>query len=175
MEIQQFWISGYEGKYSITQFGEVYSHKNRWNKLNTPRKRTPVLGKVGYYMVSLYKNNKEENKYLHRLLAETFLPKEPHQNFVNHIDGIKTNNALANLEWCTQKENNLHSFRTGLNIALRGTEPGEKCPSSKLKEKDVIEIRKLYPEVSSKELASRYGVTDVNIRMIFNRKTWKHI
>lgn len=175
MKTQNFWIKGYEGKYSITQFGDVYTHQDRWNELETPRRRTLVLGKNGYYVVSLYKDNKEERHYLHRLLASTFLPKEPHQDFVNHLDGVKTNNALANLEWCTQKENNQHGFRTGLNRGLIGTKPGEKCPSSKLKENDVLEIRKLFDGKNALALAKKHGVTSANIRMIINRKTWKHI
>lgn len=175
MKKQFFWIRGYKNKYSISQNGDIYSHSNRWGILNCPIKRKHVLGKNGYYVISLYNKNCENRMYVHRLLAETFLIKPAGRNFVNHKDGNKKNNALTNLEWCTQKENNLHGFQIGLNKPLNGTKPGENCPSSKLTNIKVLEIRKRFTGKNAISLAAKYKITSANIRMIIKRKTWKHI
>jgi hypothetical protein len=74
------------------------------------------------------KKGKRREITIHRLVAETFLPKIAGKTCVNHIDGVKTNNRIDNLEWCTRKENNLHAYRTGLNtgLSIEATEKGVK-------------------------------------------------
>lgn len=69
-----------------------------------------------YFQVSLWKENKSKNYYVHRLLAETFIPNPENKPEVNHIDGNRQNNALENLEWCTRIENVAHAMKTGLKI-----------------------------------------------------------
>ena len=63
--------------------------------------------KTGYYSVSLwnYKNKRKINKYIHRLVAEIFIPNPDKKAFVDHIDTNKNNNSVENLRWVTQKEN----------------------------------------------------------------------
>lgn len=78
----------------------------------------PVIGSWGYPQVTC--NGK--STLLHRMLAETFLPQPKTSSDlldVNHIDGIKTNYDLANLEWATRQENCLHAYRTGLRTDNR--------------------------------------------------------
>lgn len=62
----------------------------------------------GYERVEVYRNGKYNSEYVHRLVAETFLPRHPLRNEVNHIDGSKDNNNVSNLEWVTRKENVIH-------------------------------------------------------------------
>ena len=70
------------------------------------------LNSKGYVQIV---GEKQQRFLLHRLVATAFLPTpEPHQTHVNHIDGNKLNNSVANLEWCTPTENNLHARQTGL-------------------------------------------------------------
>lgn len=95
-------INGYE-LYEVSNLGNV-----RRTKVLKPR-----LSGSGYYVVSLCINGKPKNKYIHQLVAKTFLNK-PDGFVVNHKDGVKTNNKLSNLEWITQSKNISHSYDIGL-------------------------------------------------------------
>ena len=91
-------IEGYEGLYQISPEGEVYSYyKNRL--LN------PVTNSSGYKVVLLYKDKKPTLFYVHRLVAQAFIPNPNNLPQINHLDEDKTNNNVSNLAWCTCKEN----------------------------------------------------------------------
>ena len=100
-------IKGWEGLYEINKNGEVRNAKNK----NT------IVGDInncGYYRVSLYNQGQSKRYFRHRLVAEHFLDKPEGKDFVNHIDGDKSNNSLENLEWVSQSENEKHAFENGL-------------------------------------------------------------
>lgn len=117
-------IPGYEGFYMISNKGRVKSVEH---KVRNPhvlgdgeyrtvpeRIRKPNIMK-GYHCVALIVNKHTKVYRIHRLVAEAFIGAQPtpeHQ--VNHIDGIKANNTVENLEWVTPKENTAHAIRTGL-------------------------------------------------------------
>lgn len=103
-------IKNFEGIYDIDENGNVYSH--RTNRVLKNVFRPPY----GYMTVSLYDsvNKKTCSTYVHRLVAETFLPKPSGRKEVNHKDGDKSNNILSNLEWCSSSENIRHAFKNGL-------------------------------------------------------------
>lgn len=105
------YVVGYEGRYAITDGGQVYSFlTHKW--LRTP------IGKRGYPNVNLRDSNGHVRlRCVHRLVAEAFIPNPLNLREVNHIDGNKTNNNVSNLEWCTPKENVAHARRTGLHIS----------------------------------------------------------
>lgn len=93
--------------YSITEDGKVWSHViNRFIKHQ--------INKYGYLTVKLCNNGKCQHKSIHRLVAEAYLPNLELKKEVNHINGIKTNNNLYNLEWATRKENANHAWKNGL-------------------------------------------------------------
>lgn len=69
----------------------------------------------GYIQVNYFLNGKRQYRYIHRLVAEAFIPNPENFPWVNHIDGVKNNNTAGNLEWVTPSENTSHGFRTGLN------------------------------------------------------------
>lgn len=95
--------------YKISNFGRVYS------KLNNHLLKTNIINS-GYIRVTLrLKNNKSKDYLVHRLEMITFRPIDNYEILqVNHIDGVKTNNYIGNLEWVTQSQNIKHAYETGL-------------------------------------------------------------
>lgn len=87
----------------------------------------------GYKQVKISTNNVKKSVLVHRLVAETFLPKVEGKEYINHKDGNKLNNTLCNLEWCTMKENKKHAIDNGLWVARKGFigKRGNDCKTSK--------------------------------------------
>ena len=96
-------VVGYEGLYTVSDTGLVYSCKSDRLMTNT------IRGKNNYLCVHLSKDCKGKIHNVHRLVAEAFIENPKNKEQVNHIDGNKLNNNLNNLEWVTAKENCLHS------------------------------------------------------------------
>lgn len=69
----------------------------------------------GYYVFSVGKGVTSKTWPVHRVVAITFIPNTEDKPQVNHIDGVKTNNNINNLEWCTNSENQIHAYKFGLN------------------------------------------------------------
>lgn len=93
--------------YDVYEDGRVYSYY---------RKRFLIGDNIGgYIQYTLYINNEAKRYKAHRLVAMLFIPNPNNYPVVNHIDGNKQNNTIANLEWCTQYHNNKHARDTGLN------------------------------------------------------------
>ena len=101
-------INGYNGKYLITSDGRVLNALKGTVMTPKPTKR-------GYVAVKLYGSDGFKSVKVHRLVAEAFIPNPLRKDQVNHKDGVKDNNKVENLEWVTQKENNIHAIRNGLN------------------------------------------------------------
>ena len=99
-------VAGYEGVYQVSSFGNVRSRTK--SRLYFRKLRPSFLGK-GYLGVTLYKNGKRKKRYVHRLVAETFIPNPLNLSDVNHKDRVKTNNTISNLEWKTSQENTLYN------------------------------------------------------------------
>lgn len=117
----EFWkpIQGYEGLYEISIIGVRSLQRSvARNNSTLPVKQKllkPIIGKIGYYVVTLSKNNNCRPYYCHRLLSSHFIfNKHPEKKFVNHKNGNKLDIRISNFEWATQAENNLHAYATGL-------------------------------------------------------------
>lgn len=154
-------IEGYEGLYQISNMGNVKSLK-----YGKERILKQTINSRGYYCVNLYLNGKMKTHKVHRLIALAFLPNPDNLPQINHINGIKTDNRIENLEWVTAKENVRHAFDAGLQYF------GEKHGSSKLTNAEVLAIRShLVYRGSGKLLAKKYGVTKGQISHITLRKS----
>lgn len=106
--MQEIWkdVKGYNGIYEVSTFGRIKSHQK--HRGTTERILKPRHVKDGYLMVALYKNKIPKNLSVHQIVAETFISNPFHYSEVNHLDGIKTNNFVYNLEWCSHHDNILH-------------------------------------------------------------------
>lgn len=116
-------IKEYEGFYQVSNLGNVKRIEHNVSIFRNGRIEKRVLNerllepwksRKGYMKVALRKNNKNHEKFVHRLVAETFMPMQDETLQVNHIDTNKENNTLNNLEWCTCKENIRHAYVNGL-------------------------------------------------------------
>lgn len=106
--------------YRISSEGEVYSTKGRSSQL---RKLTPSLTIRGYRTLDLYYNGYRQKRYLHRLLAEAFIPNPERLKDVYHINGDKRDNSLANLSWGTQADTTRVSRLARRAMALNSPQP----------------------------------------------------
>lgn len=89
--------------YKVSNLGNVKNIKR--NKLLKPDK-----DRYGYLNYTLYNNGKAKTFKAHRLVALHFIENTQNKQHVNHIDGVKTNNEVSNLEWVTPKENEFHKY-----------------------------------------------------------------
>lgn len=177
-------IKGYNELYQISNFGRVkskttlvYKQSNGVSKKPTFYSKKAKIVAItdngrGYKISSLSKNGRK-NHYIHRLVAEAFIPNPDKKPQVNHINGIKSDNRVENLEWVSCLENLHHA----LDNNLRDTK-GEKSPTAKLSEIQVLAIRRLYrinPNFNKSAVARKLNVRDTTIHKIINNERWKHL
>ena len=113
------------GKFEVWDNGTVY----RINKYGA--KTLCTISRTGrnknYCTVSCRLDGKQKHFYVHRLVAEAFIPNPLNLPQINHIDGDPTNNHVSNLEWCTPKQNIDHAYQNGLMNPYINSEPCKMC------------------------------------------------
>lgn len=154
--MKEIWkdIVGFEIHYEVSNLG------------NIRRKKSKRLRRIDYATIYptilLSVEGKHKTFRVHRIVANAFLPKEDGKTHVNHINGDKQDNRFENLEWVTQAENNLHSYRIlGRESAMKGKVP----PNKKIVNADIPEMDRLNKSgVSTVEIGKMYGINDSTIR-----------
>lgn len=157
-------VKEFEGLYEVDEEGNVYSIRT------TCSRRRKVLkaysNGCGYLKVNLYDQEGNcKKKYIHRIVAEAFLPNPLHLKEVNHIDCNKRNNSVSNLEWCDRKSNLQHSYEHGRKRTC------ENHGSAKLNWLAVHDIRTKM--LSQKQYAEKYHISISNISAIQTNRIWK--
>jgi hypothetical protein len=147
-------VKGYEGLYAVTTLGRVWSYRRKiWIK--------PWPTRCGYYLVRLCNKGLEENPSLHRLVAMAFIPNPENKSQVNHINGVKDDCKVSNLEWMTARENMQHSADMGFN----------KCNKLSYHEKELICHLYWTTDTKKAELAKLFTVTPSAINYIIKTYT----
>lgn len=159
-------VKGFEDCYEISNLGNlrtkerlVKHYKGGFRKYKAQVKKTRLNHK-GYLRCNLKKDGKRYDFSVHRLVAIAFLKKDKERELVNHKNGIKTDNRLENLEWCTQEENVKHAVKTRLI-------------KTKLTDKEAMEIKN--SKLSNRKLAKQYGIDSTIVWRIKNGKAYKHL
>lgn len=110
----------FEGFYEISNLGRVKSIAKFHNKRDGTVQRNTKYGKIlkqsntQYAHITLRRNGENFTRLVHRLIAIHFIPNPENKPHINHLNGIKRDNRIENLEWCTTSENVRHAFDTNL-------------------------------------------------------------
>lgn len=152
-------IEGFS-KYLVSKDGKVCSVKNKKERKQTRNNR-------GYYLVNLSRDDGVfKNLSVHRLVAKAFIPNTENKPCINHINSIKTDNRVENLEWCTYKENSIHAWKNGKNIPMaKGLNKGRGWNSKKIQ---CIETGDVYNTII--EAAEKYKVNACHISAVAKGK-----
>ena len=162
------WVDGYEGLYMVSDQGRVMSvPRGTGRSFFSGRVLKQGFGNSGYLHVALCRDGKMKTKEVHRMVATAFIKRPRNKTEVNHKDGIKTNNVVSNLEWVTRSENIKHSYA---NLPRKQYDHFHKV---KLTDEKVAEI--MNRSGTNAEIASIYGISDVMVGRIKNKKAWRHI
>ena len=164
---EEIWkdIPNYEGCYQVSNLGRVKS-------LNYKRTCKEVILKTGqnsqgYLRVVLRKDGNSITNKVHRLVMLAFIGESDLE--VNHINGIKADNRLENLEYCSRSENIQHAYDTGLRAR------GENHYGSKLTRACAERIKYGHQGMTQRAIAEIYGIDQSIVSVIRSGKTWKHI
>lgn len=168
------YIPGFEEMYSISNRGRVKSHaryrKGKSGNLTFLKERILKPGTTaGYLRVVLYKNGKQKNFLVHKLVLLAFRDPCPPDMECCHNDGNPLNNRLKNLRYDTRTSNCQDRKLHGTNVA------GEKCNKAKLTWEEVKKIRRLYAtgNFTQRELGEMFEVNQPTIGYIVRNETWR--
>jgi hypothetical protein len=157
--------------YSASRCGKIISY----HRLE-PFELKQADHRQGYKKVSLKTSAGIKNKLVHRLVLEAWVGPCPDGCVTNHKNGIKTDNRLENLEYCTQSENMAHAYGYGLS-PKPPIRKGSECLLAKLDEQKVLALRAEDDRKPGylKRLAKKYKITPSAASKILLRRTWTHI
>lgn len=160
-------IKGFENEYEISNQGNLRSkdrfvkhYKEGYNRFYKGSIKKVRLSSDGYLKCNLKKDGNRYDFRVHRLVAIAFLSNNQDYELVNHINGIKTDNRVENLEWCNAEQNMLHAIKIRL-------------VKTKLTDEEVIEIYN--STLSNRKLGIKYKINASIVWRIKNKKAYKHL
>lgn len=159
-------IKGFECSYEVSNLGNLRSkerfvkHYKGGVRLYKSSKKQIRLNDKGYLRCNLKLDGKRFDFTVHQLVAKSFLENKYNKPQVNHINGIKTDNRVENLEWCTNSENIQHSIKIRL-------------VKTKLSDFEAMQIYN--SKKSTRELGKIYNISSSIICEIKNKKAYKHL
>jgi len=164
-------IQGFEQHYQISSFGNIKSidrvviHSNGFKRIYHGKILNNVVATTGYLKITMSKKGVPKSKYIHVLVGLHFIPNKTKKPCINHINGIKTDNSVNNLE-CTHSENTKHSYAIGLQLP--------KSPKTKLfTAKQIIKIRLLNHKMSQLEIGKLYNISQPHVSAIMTNRIYK--
>lgn len=177
---QEIWkdVVGYEGLYKVSNYSKVKS-LDKYVKYCNGKTRfysSCILrpgNSHGYYTVSLTKKKIKKSHHIQILCLEAFICIRPFGMFGLHNDGNPSNNYIENLRWGTRSDNSKDAIKHGtFNFGK-----GENHQLSKLKEKQVIEIKKhlLEAKLNQREIAELFNIKSKQISKIKTGVRWGHV
>ena len=158
-------VVGYEQQYLVSNLGDVLRVKGRVHVMRAWKHP------CGYLAIRLRRPGVTNLMLVHRVVAEAFIGPRPDGYEVNHLDGVKTNNFVSNLEYVTRSENMKHA--NALGLIDHSWRRGERLGWTKLTEARVLEIR--MSNESSPVLGRRFGVSDSAIRDVRRGRSWSDL
>lgn len=159
-----FPVEGYEGLYSVSDRGRIrreYSVRVGFRKGLFVSK--PIVSKAGYHRARFCRNGKIEWRTVHSVVCRAFIGPRPTKLQINHIDGNKANNSIANLEYVTGSENIRHAIRTGLKPVLVGEKHGNSVYSTE----QIASVKMMARQgVSSREISKSLSVKIATVKQV---------
>lgn len=157
--------------YEVSNYGRLRSFKS------DPQRGAIIKGSViqGYRSLNIRtKDRKTLNRYVHKLVAENFVPQRDGAKFVIHLDFGKQNNHFGNLKWVSKEEMNLHNRD---NPALINRILPKRTSNYKLTESKVRIIKRLLKNGNNrlKMIAKQFGITHTQLNRIRSGENWKHV
>jgi len=168
-------IQGYEGLYSVTSDGRVWSHPKG---TNTKNGRWLSLDNSGRYpVVNLMKDGQKKRYSVHRLVAKAYVLNPDSLPQVNHINGNRTDSRAENLEWATASDNRIHAWNTGLQVATEDHKASARKAGygrRLFSMEQAADIRAAYASgnMNQYELAAQYNTSQAVINGIVLNKTY---
>lgn len=165
-------IPDYEDHYMVSNKGRVMRIKGG-KGATVGFILTPTYDSHGYPTFRLSKKSVYGRYFGHYLVMLAFVGARPQQMDINHINGVKTDNRLENLEYCTRSENIRHSYEVNKRKIMRGEDSGR----HKVTEAQVREIRQLHQtkNMTIRQIADLLEVTHSIVEKVVHYRRWKHI
>lgn len=166
--MKENWRPIFNGVYAVSDCGRVKRIKRSHS--STPTGILNPYQKSGYPAVGIWIGGVGRSCYVHELILRAFVGPRTNRMYIDHVDGVKENNSLANLEYVTPAENTQRAYALGLMNPSRG----ESHRDSRVTETMVREIRRRHRKGLARSLGREFGISHGSILKIVKRRTWAH-